>query len=129
MADVSRFVWIDVGMLDDTLRSVRRRHDLLSRLQHLLQEMLPVEEGVDVPGTGHLDANHTVARLEGGDDRFGDGPGCLTRLTREIETDRTGDVSQLRRGRVGERDLIEFHPPLENDTANGNLEGAFGGDG
>ena len=94
MADVGRLVRIDAGVLDhvDAVRCLRAGAG-----ERLPDPHFPVEEDVDVPGTGHLHPPHLGPRRERMRKRLGDLPGWTPQVARQSEGGGEREISLVRR--------------------------------
>ena len=79
MADVRRLVRIDAGVLDDVDAVRCSRAD---RGQRLPDPHFPVEEDIDVSGTGHFHPSHLGTLGERTRQRLGDLPGWTPQVAR-----------------------------------------------
>ena len=120
MADVGRFVGVDVRMLDDDLPFLRTEGAPAGRSETFGEKRVRVQKQVDEAGPGDFQARNPRRDPDLGRHFLGDFPGIVPDFFGQGEGKREGQVAEFGLGRIEKIDLFPddgvdlFQPLVEN---------------
>ncbi len=109
MPDMRSLVRVDRRVLHQHLAGVRRRHRFFHATDDLARRLRAVDSGIDVAGSGDLEATESLRRRQFSDDLFGDLAGSLAQPLRQLKAERQSILAHLGLGRLLDHNVLNFY--------------------